>query len=141
MGTWQGGCPPWSDLGDTCPFPPHPVKTPRLQESGHPVSASPSFATRKAFPLSHLRPSFCLSPPGAQWRSKALEEGALSPPVGPHGGTAQRDLAFPCALRWVGRQALPAVCACPQPACQAHPAAAACTAGPGGACPQGLLPD
>lgn len=100
MGTWQRGCPPWSDLGDTCPLPPHPVKTPQLQESGHPVSASPSFATRKAFPLFHLRPSCCLSPPGAQRRSTALEEGALSPPVGPHGGAAQRDLALPCALRW-----------------------------------------
>lgn len=52
--------------------------------------------------------------------------------LGPHSGSAQRDLGFPCALRWspagtlagvrcllqVGRQVHPAVCPCPSPPAQ-----------------------
>lgn len=48
-----------SSWGETHPHTAHPVKTLWRQESADPVSISPSFATRKSFPLSHLSPSCC----------------------------------------------------------------------------------
>lgn len=48
-----------SSWGETHPHTAHPVKTLWRQEGGDPVSISPSFATRKSFPLSLLSPSCC----------------------------------------------------------------------------------
>lgn len=89
VGTWQDGCPP----GQTWVRPPPPsCEDPRQQESGHPVSASPSFSPG-GLPVSPLRPSCRLSAPGAQLRRAALEERALSPPAGlrpPAAGPSRR---------------------------------------------------
>lgn len=87
VGTWQGGCPPWSDLGETHPLPPHPVKTPG--------SRKVDILSPRLLALPPGRPSFYLF--------SGLPAACLL--LAPSGGAHQ--CGAPAACCWVLTAALP----------------------------------
>lgn len=111
VGTWQDGCP-----GQTWvrrPLPPS-CEDPRQQESGHPVSASPSFSPEGLPCIS----SQAFLPPVCSWRP--AEERS------PGGAGAEPASGAPAACCWVLTAALPSRTGGSRVPCAGRPQAGRC---------------